>query len=73
MDNGFTRMRALGLEPRTYGLKGRCSTSLSYTPAIPELLCVEQFRNCEFFCLSENTTFTTTHLLYIKHASTARI
>ena len=26
------QMRALGLEPRTYGLKGRCSTKLSYTP-----------------------------------------
>jgi len=22
----FTKMRVLGLEPRTYGLKGRCST-----------------------------------------------
>ena len=27
-------MRALGLEPRTYGLKGRCSTKLSYTPKV---------------------------------------
>jgi hypothetical protein len=27
-------MRVLGLEPRTYGLKGRCSTSLSYTPKV---------------------------------------
>ena len=25
-------MRVLGLEPKTYGLKGRCSTKLSYTP-----------------------------------------
>ena len=73
MCNGFTRMRALGFEPRTYGLKGRCSTSLSYTPAISELPCVKQFRNCEFISLPENTTFTTTYLLYIKHASTARI
>jgi hypothetical protein len=22
----FTKMRVLGLEPKTYGLKGRCST-----------------------------------------------
>ena len=26
------QMRVLGLEPKTYGLKGRCSTKLSYTP-----------------------------------------
>ena len=27
-------MRVLGLEPKTYGLKGRCSAKLSYTPGI---------------------------------------
>ena len=32
MSNGLVKLGALGLEPRTYGLKGRCSTVLSYTP-----------------------------------------
>ncbi len=26
-NRGLKEMKALGLEPRTYGLKGRCSTS----------------------------------------------
>ena len=28
----LTKMRVVGIEPTTYGLKGRCSTDLSYTP-----------------------------------------
>ncbi len=34
MNNMPAAMRVLGLEPKTYGLKGRCSAKLSYTPDI---------------------------------------